>query len=107
MSIKISYVEISEKILFFLLLLSMLLTKDLKAADFPVYSLLLLLAALGWAAAGFFLNKGAGISFLPVRYRTDLMVLFAIGYEVAAMIGKLFRDPDKGEIDFSGNAELF
>lgn len=105
MSIKISYAEISEKILFFLLLLSMLLTKDLKAADFPVYSLLLLLAVLGWAAAGFFLNKGAGISFLPVRYRSDLMVLFAIGYEVAAMMGKLFRDPDKGEIDFSGNAE--
>lgn len=49
---KMTYSELSEKCIFLLLILSMLLTKEIKAADFPVYSLLLLLAALGWMAAG-------------------------------------------------------
>ena len=36
---------IPEKFLIFLFVMSMLLTKDIKAADFPIYSLLLLLTA--------------------------------------------------------------
>ena len=53
---KALYTGISEKFLIFLFVMSMLLTKDIKAADFPIYSLLLLLTAFGWAdgLAGFF-----------------------------------------------------
>ena len=39
---KALYTGISEKFLIFLFVMSMLLTKDIKAADFPIYSLLLL-----------------------------------------------------------------
>lgn len=105
MSFKVTYMEISEKILFFLLWMSMLLTKDIKAADFPIYSLLLFLVSLGWAA-GMFLRKGVGQSFLSIRYWTDLMVLFIIFYEVAAIVCKLFRNLDEGRIDFEKNAEV-
>lgn len=117
MSLKITYSELSEKCLFFLLILSMLLTKEIKAADFPVYSLLILIAALGWMAAGMFLHKNRNkpslqqeqpgwLPFWPVRYRTDLLALIVIFYEIAVVVNKLFRDPNKGGIDFSGNAEV-
>lgn len=106
MSFKVTYAEISEKVLLFLILLSMLLTKDMRAADFPIYSLLLLLVSFGWIAVDIFLQKGIARAILPVRYWTDLMVLLIICYEVTATVCKLFRDPDQGKIDFSGNAEM-
>lgn len=114
---KMTYSELSEKCIFLLLILSMLLTKEIKAADFPVYSLLLLLAALGWMAAGMFFNadtqrpsggrkRPVWLPFWPIRYRTDLLALAAIIYEAVAIVCRLFQDPDKGGIDFSGNAEV-
>jgi len=83
----------------------MILTKDIKVVDFPVYSLLLFLAAFGWMAAKVILCPKDGRAFWPIRYRTDLMAVLVIFYEVAAIVLKLFQDPDKGAIDFSGNAE--
>lgn len=106
MSSKVTYTGISEKFIFLLLTISMLLTKDIKAADFPIYSLLLLLTAFGWMAAGIFLRKGAERHSRQIRYWTDLMAILAVLYEVAMIIGKLFQNPDKGGIDFSGNAEV-
>lgn len=106
MSYKVRYSGISEKFIFFLLAMSMLLTKDVKAADFPIYSLLLLLTAFGWMAAEIFLHTGIKQNFWRMRYWTDLMALLAVLYEIASIVGKLFQDPDKGGIDFSGNAEV-
>ena len=94
---KMTYSELSEKCIFLLLILSMLLTKEIKAADFPVYSLLLLLAALGWMAAGMFFNadtqrpsgerkRPVWLPFWPIRYRTDLLALAAIIYEAVAIV---------------------
>lgn len=106
MSSKVTYLWTSEKFIFFLLAMSMLLTKDIRAADFPIYSLLLLLTAFGWMAAEILLHKNMKRNFRQIRYWTDLMALFAVFYEVVSMIGKLFQDPGKGGIDFSGNAEV-
>ena len=103
---KALYTGISEKFLIFLFVMSMLLTKDIKAADFPIYSLLLLLTAFGWAAAEILLRHGITGVFLPIRYRTDLPVFLVIFYELAVIICKLFRNPDEGGIDFAGNAEV-
>lgn len=106
MSSKVTYLGTSEKFIFFLLAMSMLLTKDIRAADFPIYSLLLLLTAFGWMAVEILLHKNMKRNFWQIRYWTDLMAIFAVLYEVVSIIGKLFQNPNKGEIDFSGNAEV-
>ena len=106
MSTKVNATWLSDKLILFLFVISMLLTKDIIIVDFPVYSLLLFLAAFGWMAAKVFLCPKDGQVFRPIRYWTDLMAVFVIFYEVAAIVLKLFRDPDKGAIDFSGNAEM-
>ena len=106
MSTKVNATWLSDKLILFLFVISMLLTKDIIIVDFPVYSLLLFLAAFGWMAAKVFLCPKDGQVFRPIRYWTDLMAVFVIFYEVATIVLKLFRDPDKGAIDFSGNAEM-
>lgn len=106
MSTKVDVTWLSDKLIFFLLMISMLLTKDIKVVDFPVYSLLLFLAAFGWMAAKVLLWQKDGLVFWPMRYRTDLMAVLVAFCEMAAIVVKLFRDPDKGAIDFSGNAEM-
>lgn len=106
MSTKVNFTWLSEKLILFLLMISMLLTKDIKVADFPLYSLLLFLTASVWMAAKVFLRQKEGQGFWPIRYWTDLMAALTVLYEIAAIVLKLFRDPDKGAIDFSGNAEM-
>lgn len=105
MSTKVNVIWLSDKLILFLLMISMILTKDVKVFDFPVYSLLLFLAVFGWIGAKMIICPKDGPVFWPMRYWTDLMALFAALYEVAAVVLKLFQDPDKGAIDFSVNAE--
>lgn len=105
MSTKVNVIWLSDKLILFLLIISMILTKDVKVFDFPVYSLLLFLAVFGWIGAKMIVCPKDGPVFWPMRYWTDLMALFAALYEVAAVVLKLFQDPDKGAIDFSVNAE--
>ena len=106
MSTKVNYTWLSDKFLLFLIMISMLLTKDIMVVDFPVYSLLLFLTAVVWMAVKVFLCQKEGLAFMPIRHWTDLMAVLIIFYEIAAIVMKLFRDPDNGEIDFSGNAEM-
>lgn len=106
MSTKVNVTWLSDKLILFLFMISILLTKEVRVFDFPVYSLLLFLAAFGWMAAKVFSWQKGGQVFGPIRYRTDLMAVLVLFYEIAAIIMKLFRDPDKGAIDFSGNAEM-
>lgn len=106
MSTKVNYTWLSDKFLLFLIMISMLLTKDIKVVDFPVYSLLLFLTAFVWVAAKVLLCQKKGQVFMPIRHWIDLMAVLVIFYEIAAIVMKLFQDPDNGAIDFSGNAEM-
>ena len=58
MSTKVNATWLSDKLILFLFVISMLLTKDIIIVDFPVYSLLLFLAAFGWMAAKAFSGPG-------------------------------------------------
>ncbi len=101
---RITFAWLSDKILVFLIMISMLLTKEIRVADFPVYSLLLFAGVFGWMAAGIFLYKKRNRPFLRIRYWTDLLALAAVLYEIFLMVKELFwRNP--AVIDFSGNAE--
>ena len=77
MSTKVNATWLSDKLILFLFVISMLLTKDIIIVDFPVYSLLLFLAAFGWMAAKVFLCPKDGQVFRPIRYWTDLMAHIA------------------------------
>lgn len=103
---KVNFTWLSDKLILFLFVISMLLTKKIKVADFPIYSLLLFLSASGWMAAKVLLCQKEGQAFGPIRYWTDLMVILLVFYEAGSVVIKLFQNPDKGAIDFSGNAEM-
>ena len=106
MSDKVNYTWLSDKLILFLLMISMLLTRDISVVDFPVYSLLLFLAAIVLMAAKVLLDQNGRPGIWPMRYWTDLMAVLIVLYEIVSIIRKLFRDSDKGAIDFSVNAEM-
>ncbi|MCM1175377.1 MAG: hypothetical protein NC341_10035 [Blautia sp.] len=105
MTTKVNIIWLSDKLILFLFMASMLLPRDVIVADFPVYSLLLFLAAFSWVAVRIFLWQKDGQALRPVRYWTDIMAAFVVFYEVASIVRKLFQDSGQGVIDFSGNAE--
>lgn len=89
-----------------LLTATMLFITDTEIAGFPVYTLILFLIVLTWLICRVVYAGRAGQAFLSIHYFADTVSAAAIVCAVCSAIGKLFRNPDGGAIDFSRNAEV-
>lgn len=103
---EITYEWLADKCICALLILSMLSVLNIEVAGFPLYSLFLLVLASVWMIFRIGYMGKAGISFLTVKYLTDIASLAAIAYSVFSAVIKLFGSLDEGAIDFTWNAEV-
>lgn len=105
---KISCQNLSEKCLCLLLIISMLSVKEIRIADFSLYSLMLLLITSVWTGIKRLnaVRAGETAPFLGIRYPTDTAAFFVIVCVIISIIVRLFRPAQDNGIDFSWSAEV-
>ena len=103
---KHTYIRFRETGIYLFLIGSMLFISDTEFAGFPIYSLLLLIAAVWFLLIKIFFCKRERLSFVQIRHLTDVLPIAVIIIEILGIIMKLFRNPNEGAIDFAGNAEV-
>lgn len=102
---KFSYTYLTDLCICLLLSITMLFRSDIEIAGFPVYTILLFLIVLAWLAGRIICANRKEKAFLSIHYFADTVSVTAVICAVCSIIGKLFRNPEEGAIDFSWNAE--
>lgn len=102
---KFSYPYLTCLCICLLLTVSMLFMTDEEVAGFPAYTLFLFLIVLVWLICRVVYANREGRAFLTIHYFADTVSVTTIVCAICSIIGKLFRNPEEGAIDFSWNAE--
>lgn len=103
---KFSYPYLTCLCICLLLTVTMLFRTDAEVAGFPVYTLFLFLIMLMWLAGRVVYADREGQTFLSIHCFADTVSAITILCAVGSILGKLFRNPEEGAIDFSWNAEV-
>lgn len=96
---EITYTWLTDKCICVLLVLSMLSVVRIEVAEFPLYSLLLLILAFIWLMFKIIYSGREGLPFLNIRYLTDTAAITAIMYAVLSAVIKLLITSEDGTID--------
>lgn len=103
---KHTYIRYTEAGIHLFFICSMLFVSNAEVAGFPIYSLFLLITALNLMLVKIMSGKKEGHFFLQMRYLTDILAITIVIVEMFSVIVKMFRDPNKGAINFAIHAEI-
>ncbi|MBD5396194.1 MAG: hypothetical protein HDR71_18485 [Lachnospiraceae bacterium] len=103
---KISFLNISEKLMFILFGISMLVLIHPDIGEISLQTFLIFLISLGWAGTGMFFFRQGKLTIKKEFYKMDLLAGILFIWEFLSVIDKMIRSTGETMVDYSVNAAL-